>query len=525
MIPAAWEDRDFESEDPSAPGRPLPTLVSLHFLRSALRRGWLACMLSAFLGLLTAALFLIAFPPSHKAEAVLLLAHDPQVDPERAISTDVSLLTTRGVAAQTITSLGLTMTADDFLSTVTAVPESSDVMSLTLTAPTDAEAVQRLEALTSIYLQFRSEQLALQSNVVVDGMTQRIAELQAEAAELTERIDELLAAGESAESDLSDAIAERTKLTTQIDTLEQSVLDTTLRNASIASSRVIDAATVEPGGMKRRIVLTLASGLIGGAALGCGTVLFLAITSDRLRRRFDVAAALEVTVPVSVRRIAPLPRVVRRLPHLRAIDARRADERRRLAHAIEMELPGPGQWGRLAVVCVDNSDEVRFAVATAAISLVAQGRGVVLIDLTAHGGLGASVAELISDESVERPAVLRPRGIPALADHPADLEAVDHDAGEEGEEAPSPDLSDVSLVLADLDPSVAADHLKAWTERVVVVVTSGLSSVERVRTAGDLVRSAGLDLRFAALLHADRTDVSSGLGGAGGSSMRKHTGP
>jgi hypothetical protein len=85
--------------------------------------------MSAALGLLAASVFLVAFPPSHKAEAVLVLAHDPQVDPERAISTDVSLLTTRAVAAQTITNLGLIMTADDFLSTVTAVPESSDVMS------------------------------------------------------------------------------------------------------------------------------------------------------------------------------------------------------------------------------------------------------------------------------------------------------------------------------------------------------------------------------------------------------------
>jgi hypothetical protein len=56
-------------------------------------------------------------------------------------------------------------------------------------------------------------------------------------------------------------------------------------------------------------------------------------------------------------------------------------------------------------------------------------------------------------------------------------------------------------------------------------VTSGLSSVERVRTAGDLVRSAGLDLRFAALLHADDTDVSSGLGGAAQSSTRNPPGP
>jgi hypothetical protein len=52
-------------------------------------------------------------------------------------------------------------------------------------------------------------------------------------------------------------------------------------------------------------------------------------------------------------------------------------------------------------------------------------------------------------------------------------------------------------------------------------VTSGHSSVERVRTAGDLVRSAGLDLRFAALLHADATDVSSGQGGSAESTTQK----
>ncbi|MGH8824667.1 MAG: hypothetical protein ACRDVN_09345, partial [Jiangellaceae bacterium] len=467
MIPAPWEVPDFESEDPSAPGRPLPTLVSLHCLRSALRRRWLACVLSAVLGLLVAAGLLVVFPPEHKAEAVLVLAHDPQVDPTRAMSTDVSLLTTRTVATQAITNLGLTMPADDFLSSVTAVPVSSDLMSLSLTAPTDDEAVRRLDALTSTYLAFRAAQLQLQSDVVVDGMNQRIEVLQAEAAELTERINELSAADEPRASDLSDAISQRARVTTQIDTLEQSVHDATLRNDSIASSsRVIDAAAVEPAGMKRRMVLTLASGLIAGAALGCGAVLFLAITSDRLRRRFDVAAALEVSVPVSVRRIAPLPRPLRRLPHLRALDGRRADERLRLAHAIEMELPGPGQWGRLAVACIDNSDEVRFALATAAMGLTADGRDVVLIDLTAQGGLDAAVEELMSDQAVERPTVLRPRGIPALADQAADLRVVGHEDEDEDEGPPSPDLADVSLVLADLDPSVAADHLTAWTERV-----------------------------------------------------------
>jgi hypothetical protein len=117
--------------------------------------------------------------------------------------------------------------------------------------------------------------------------------------------------------------------------------------------------------------------------------------------------------------------------------------------------------------------------------------------------------------------VLRPQGIPALADQ-ADLRVVGHE--DENDDPLSPDLMDVSLILADLDPSVAADHLKAWTERVVVVVTTGLSSVERVRTASDQVRSAGLDLRFAALLHADASDVSSGMSGGAESSSHKPPG-
>ena len=66
-------------------------------------------------------------------------------------------------------------------------------------------------------------------------------------------------------------------------------------------------------------------------------------------------------------------------------------------------------------------------------------------------------------------------------------------------------------MLADLDPAVGADHLTAWADRVILVLTAGRSSVEKVRTIADLIRAAGLDLRFAALLHTERTDDSSGL--------------
>jgi capsular polysaccharide biosynthesis protein len=509
MMSAAWEIPDYESGDPSAPGRPLPALVSLHFLRSALRRRWLACVLSAVLGLLAAVAFLVAFPHPHEATATVMLAHDSGVASTDAISTDLSLLSTRTVASRAVASLGVPMTANDFIDSVTAVPVSTDVLSITLTAPTESEAVRRLDAFIEIFLNFRAEQLVLQSNVVVDGMTERIEQLQAEVADLTQRIDEMSEAGDSQTSALSDAISLRAKATGQIDALQQSVQDANLNSASVVNaSRVIDHAAAEPGGMRRRIALALASGLIAGAAIGCGVVLFLAITSDRLRRRYEVATALQTPVPISVGRIAPIPRLWRWLPRLRAAEARRSDDRQRLARAFEKELPGRGRWGHLAVACIENADEVRFAIAAAATHVVGSGRRIVLIDLTEQGGLHAAVEELMSNETVDRPIVLRPRGIPALASGPADLRTVGNE--DEGNASPAPDLSDVSMVLVDLDPAVGADHLTAWTQRLIVTVTSGKSSAERVRTAGDMVRAAGLDLRYAALLHADVADASSG---------------
>jgi uncharacterized protein involved in exopolysaccharide biosynthesis len=504
-----WDVPDFGDGDHSSPGHTTPTLVSLHFIRSALRRRWLVCVLSAVLGLLMAAAYLVAFPQPHTAKTALVLTHEEGVDPVLAMATDMGLLMSRTVAAETIASLGLKMSPDDFIKSVAIVRTSPELLSVTLTAPSDAEAVRRLEVLTSIYLDFRAKQVSSQSNVFVEGIQQRIAKLQREVSDLTVRIEKLSASGSTTTNKLSETISQRAYIAGKIDSLQQSAEDVSLRSASVvSSSRVIDPPATNAGGAKRRAVLTLASGFIGGAALGCGMVLFLAITSEKLRRRSDVAYAVDGPVPISVARIAPIPRRWLWLPHLRTIDGRRAEDRQRLAHAIEMELSLPRRWGRIAVACIDNANEVGFAIATAARDLAAGGSSVTLIDLTEHAKLDVEGPASISG-SMDRLTVLRPRGIPALAGSATDLRAVGQ---ENGNGRPLwLQLTDVTLVLADLDPEVGADHLAAWTDRVIVIVTAGRSSAERIRTSADLVRSAGLDLRFAALLHAERTDDSSGV--------------
>ncbi|HKN43879.1 MAG TPA: hypothetical protein VJW23_08130, partial [Propionibacteriaceae bacterium] len=195
-----------------------------------------------------------------------------------------------------------------------------------------------------------------------------------------------------------------------------------------------------------------------------------------------------------------------RIPHLRTLNSHRADDRRRVAHAIEMELPAPLQHGRVAIACIDNADEVRFAVAEAAADLATGGLSVAVVDLTQQGSLDSKLAKFIAGLNA-RPAVLRPDGIPELATV-SDLRAVGHE--HEDGTSPSLEQADVVLVLADLDSSVGADYLTTWTDRVIFAVTSGRSSAERLRTAADLAREVGLDLRFAALLRTERTDDSLG---------------
>jgi hypothetical protein len=193
------------------------------------------------------------------------------------------------------------------------------------------------------------------------------------------------------------------------------------------------------------------------------------------------------------------------MPPLRRVDLRRAQYRQRLAQAIEEQLPSP-RLGRVAVAGIDNSDELGSAVARAAAHLADRGGDATVLDVTEQGS--HQLRRAASEGSSSAISVLRPRGLPALARDAADLLPIGQ--WDEGPETPGARLGDVTLVLADLDPAVGADHLATWADRIIVVVTAGRTSVEKIRAVGDMVRAAGLDLRFAVVLHTERSDDSSG---------------
>jgi hypothetical protein len=73
------------------------------------------------------------------------------------------------------------------------------------------------------------------------------------------------------------------------------------------------------------------------------------------------------------------------------------------------------------------------------------------------------------------------------------------------------DAAEYVIALAEVDPASGAPNLGSWSEDAVLFVTAGRSSGERLRTAAELVRGAGLRLRFGILLRTDRTDDSLGM--------------
>lgn len=497
----AWESRES--------GRPLATLVSFHYLRAAILRLWPVLAAAAVVGALLAGAFLVLKPTQPIATTTLLLSHDDRLDPARAMATDIGLLATRTVAQRTIGAHGLSVAPEDLLESVQAVPsESAEIMQLTMTAPTQSEAIRWLDAYTQEYLTFRAQQIFAQSDLVIKDYSGRVEALQEQVRTVSARVQTLAVSGDTATDRLGDAITERSQLNNQISQLQAEIEAANLRKSAIVgASRVIDPPAAVPSRGLRRTALVLMSGLIGSIALAGFAIVLGAVLSDRLRLRTEVASALETNVSLSVRRLAPMSapaRVLARSIGLRRLVTRRAIDRQRAAQAIVDNLVFVGARRSMAVLCLGNSREMRFAVVVAAMALQHDGRNVTIVDLTADASVPEGLARL-GVEQADGPTVLRPDFIPSLTESPFGLNRRDW-----RELAATTAQQGLTLILADLDPAVGVDHLKAWTNDALIAVTGGESGVELVRTAGDLVRSAGLRISCAILLGAQRDDTSSG---------------
>ena len=510
MIDTSWRVEDGEPDNGSA-AVASPSLVSLHFLRSALRRRWKVWVSIAVACMLLGAAWNVVVPAKGVGTVTLLLSHDPATDATTAMETDISLLRTRTVAQSVIDDLGLPVTTEELQATITATDVTPTVLVIDVAAPDDASALTRVRALSKAYLAFRGTQLESQSNALIDGYQEQIDGLKKQASDLTQKYNALSAAGPERQSEATEALTERSSVGAEIGRLQQLVEDTALQShAIVEASHELDPPSTVPRSTLRRLVLTVGSGLIGGLALGIGLVLFQALTSTRLRRREEVALALAAPVRVSAGRI-------RRGTPWRRRGRRSAREVDVLVHGLESAVtPRKGRRVALGVLAVDDSQDAALVVSTLAVRLAVTGRSVFLVDLSRGGRLGRTVARAMARARHEvgprEPEVFRPEREPVLARGPlATSPAAWSALPEDHPSRAAWDAADVVLTLGEVDPAVGVDHLATWVTRVVLLVAAGRSSAERLRTVGELVRASGLDLAFAMMLEADPTDESSGL--------------
>lgn len=538
-----WRTLDDDPEDPTVSSRPF--LVSLHFLRAALIRRWRLCVSLGCTGMLVALAWTLLIPPPSEGTASLYLAHESDTDPAAAMATDVALIHTRSVAQSVIDDLGLDMTVEAFQSSLSASSVTSKVLTVTVTAPDDAAATARTESLTRNFLDFRSQQIRSQSEALIDSYRQRISDLRDKARTLTTEngssADDGPPSDEIGEGDDSSAAPGsfngRSQVSDEIDDLTQSIATISLEADSVSrASHVVDSTSIEPRSPLRRSVLAALSGLIAGLGMGVGYVLFMALTSDRVRRRGEVALALGAPVRFGIGRVRrrrwwTLWRPRRGLVQERDLEI--------LVNGLGEALGScTGQPARLIVAALGPVEAAEQAAATFGLRLAQRGTDVVVVDLTESGRMSEDLAMIEgvdqltttpidgSSAEVREPdeqspetqgladtstaTIVRPAKVPSLARGPERVAADPNDESKDASLRRRWNTAEVALIVTEVDPDVGGEHLRTWADDVVLLITAGHSNAERLHTTADLLRAARLNLRFVIMSNTDRTDDSFG---------------
>jgi hypothetical protein len=274
---------------------------------------------------------------------------------------------------------------------------------------------------------------------------------------------------------------------------------------------VVSPATAGQRSVKKDLAIYGLGGLLGGMAIGMAIVIIGAVTSDRLRRRDDIAYAIDAPVRLSVGALRS-----GRRPHVRGRAARRHDMER-VVEYLRNAVPGRSKGtSGLAVIAVDDPGTVAEAVVALAIAESAQQLRIVLADLSA----GTPAARQLG---VKRPGVstVTAAGISLLVAVPARGEvapigplragtASSDQARVTEQLADAFSTADLILSLVTLDPAVGGDYLATWATRAVAVVTAGQSTATRIRAVGEMVRVAGAHLDSVIVVDADPSDESLG---------------
>jgi capsular polysaccharide biosynthesis protein len=494
-----------DGSSPAAVGR----FVSVPALVRALRRRWRLWTAGAVLAAVAAVGFSLASPPEHTATTILLLQHPSGSNEARAMLTDARLLESRTVAQAAIDSLGLRLSAREMVEQYRPTILSDDLLQIKVTAPSDAEAVRRAEAVADAFLAFRRDEIQRQSAVALENLEERQTELNAELVTVNEGITARTGQrNDEALRVLGDLLVRRASLNDKLGGVRQRIEAATFDTDSIIEkTRVVDPAGPDRRQPVKAAAVNLVAGVILGLLLTMGLIVLQEATSDRLRRREDVAVAMGVPVaPVDLRAVRgplwlqrrrfarllanPTPDVIRTAGHLRQV--------------LEQAAPPKA----LVVVSADSDGAAALALAATALRLTREERSVLVVDLTRRNVLARLTRE--QPEAADR--------LPLVGNASALWVSIPPDQAPELDRVQMSDVHrelasrvDVVLALATIDPAIGAQHLCDVASNAVIVATAGRTSETGLRSIAHMLQAAGIWAHSTILVGADGDDDSVGL--------------
>jgi capsular polysaccharide biosynthesis protein len=511
-----WAYEDFSSDQEHPAFDVTGAFASLGFLRTALRRSARLWLLLAAIGLVAGGAMYAAFPPEYQATTSIYFTNNPDIDPLTQIDTDQTLAATRPIAEQAMRSLGLGGSANSFLGSYTTTVVTNQVMSITASATTSAQAISHARAIAAAFLSFRASMLRTEQSQETQTLNQEVTAAQGKVDALTSQINQLTSSGSTDQAELNTLRTNRTAAETSLNALQTTVQGTGDEDAVVTAgmingTEVIDPATALPQSKLKYLLFYMAIGLFGGLALGIAFVIIRALVSDKFRRRRDIASALGMPVQLSTGPVRG--GLVRR--------QRAPANVQRLVSYLNSAIPANGNTPTtLAIVAVDNGREVADLVAR-------------LVRASAGDGKKVAIADLVPGAPAARQLGMRGTGVhhlsvssPGAPVSPLVVIVPERDdvapsgplrRGGVGIKLAHPDLlaacrsSDVLITLLTLDPGTGAEHLPTWSTDVVVAVTAGRSSGSRLYAVGELVRLAHPRSVSAMLINADRGDQSLGV--------------
>jgi capsular polysaccharide biosynthesis protein len=509
---AAVEDR---------PNDFFPSLVSLGFIKAAIRRSRRFWCVTAAVGFFLGFAVYLTSPHAYQASTSLLLTPGPYENVNTEAADDQAMAESRAVAGLAVRELGLRQSAGSFLSTYSVSPVTTRVLLITVSAQSSDQAVVRANAVATAFLQFRADELRTGQKLVLDSINQQINQATRSISSINAQISKLSAqpASSTQQSQLSALRTERAQATATLTNLQQSLIGEQTNvepsiTAAVRNSVVLDAAAPVRHSRLKPLLLYAAVGLFMGLAVGLSVVVIRALVSDRLRQRDDIAHALGAPVKLSVGNV----RLSRWLPGRHGLAAADRADVRRIVTYLDRTVPGRS-WltPTLAVVPVDDLGVPALCLTSLAVSCAEQGKQVVVADMCS----GAPAARLlkVKDPGVRAVSAYDGRLVVAIPgrDDVVPVGPLEHGSAEAQQSAFAEALADACasadllLTLVTLDPSLGGEHLATWATDAVVIVTAGRSSWTRIQAVGEMIRLSGTRLVSAVLVGADSTDESLGV--------------